>query len=965
MSRASDFRLPTGGLINRNKPVTFHFDGTLMTGYSGDTLASALLANGQHFVARSIKYHHPRGIISAGLEEPSALVTVTDKQGSTPNLKVTEVLLRDGLKVTSQNNHPSLKHDFGRFLALGGKALSAGFYYKTFFWPKKGWHKYFAPFIRRLAGHGRVDLTADPALYDKRRKFCDVLVIGSGPAGCAAALTAGQSGATTILIEQDHILGGSLLFAQDTIDGLDASEWVSDASDALNTLSNVTVMTQTLAFGQYDHGLVQAVETRPADTSVRAIMWKIRARKIILASGAIERPVVFPGNDKPGIMLASSVCQYIYRFAVAPGKRAVVAIAASDERERVLVALRMAGIEIAAVLNPGDRILSASGRWRVKSISWQNENGRRRRASCDLVVVSAGWMPTAHMFSQLGEKLYFDPETQSFLPNTSKAKHNPLDPVGGARGVLPIEACLADGKASAHDAMAHLMMHKHLDLPRPQVTPAPKLGFARGQGKAFVDFQGDVTTEDIALAQKEGYEHVELTKRYTTLGMGTDQGKTSWTNGVIEIAALTYKNAQNIGHTTYRPPYSPVSLGALVGAETDDQMLPIRRTPFHDEFLRMGCVFQTSGDWLYSRYFTQTEETMDEAVKREVLAVRNSLGCVDMSTLGKIDIYGKDAMTFLSRLYCNNLSKLKPGQIRYGIMLREDGYVLDDGTISQLGESNFHVTTTTANASKVWQHIKKAATVDWPELDVKLTSVSDHWASLAIAGPYARDLLSALKPDFDVSREELPFGTVRIGHLDGLPVRVFAISFSGELSYEINVPAGYSNILLSRVIEHGKAWNITPYGLEALDILRIEKGHLSIGTEIDGRRTADDLGLGRMVSWKKNFIGRALSKRSAILAKGRQQLVGLISEHKEPIPIAAHLSDKALDQNGCAESIGILTAAIYSPIREQHIALALLKDGRNRIGGKVWAHSPIAGQSIQLTIVPSCFYDQEGGRYRA
>ena len=965
MSHVPDCRLPDGGLIDRNITLNFSFDGIAMRCYSGDTLASALLANGQHLVARSLKYHHPRGIVSAGLEEPSALVTVTDQYGSTPNLKVTEVVMRDGLTVTSQNNYPSLKRDYGRFLKLGGGALSAGFYYKTFLWPKHAWHKYFAPIIRNLAGQGRVDPTPDHAQYDKRRKFCDVLVIGSGPAGCAAALTAAQGGATTILIEQDHILGGSLLFTQDSIDGLNATDWAADTSEALHALSNVTVMTRTLAFGQYDHGLIQAIETGKDGDINRAIMWKIRARKIILATGAIERPVVFPGNDKPGIMLANAVCQYIRRFAVSPGTRAVVAVAAEEDRLRAIAAMQDAGIEIAAILSPGDQIISATGRLHVNAVTWKNDKGQRQRTKCDLVVMSAGWMPTAHIFAQMGENLTFHSETRSFLPSLPEQSQHHLDPVGGARGVLHMDACLADGKASAHDAMADFNMHKHLDLPRPAVSPAPIQGFERGKGKAFIDFQNDVTTADIALAQREGYGHIELTKRYTTLGMGTDQGKTSWTNGLLEMLSISDIKAAEIGHTTYRPPYSPVSIGALVGTETGQQMTPIRHTPFHKGFTDLGCVFQTSGDWLYSRYFPQPDETMAAAIKREALAVRNSLGCVDMSTLGKIDIYGADAMLFLSRLYCNNFATLKTGQLRYVLMLREDGYVLDDGTISRLGENHFHLTITTANAGKVWQHLKKAAMVDWPELDVTLTSVSDQWASLAIAGPYARDLLSALKPDFDVSPAGLPFASVRIGHLDGYPVRVFGVSFSGELSYEINFPSGYADALLSMVMEHGKAWNITPYGLETLDVLRIEKGHLSIGTEIDGRRTADDLGLGKMLSRKKDFVGRALSQRPAMIAEGRQQLIGLISEQNEPIPHAAHLSNTELDQNGCAESLGFLTAAIYSPVMDHYIALGFLKNGRQRIGDTVWAHSPIAGQSIRLKVTSSCFYDQEGGRYRA
>lgn len=953
-------RLAQGGLIDRDTVLRFTFDGVTMTGHPGDTLASSLLANGQHMVARSIKYHRPRGILSAGLEEPSALVTVTDTHGSTPNLKVTEVALQDGLQVTSQNSSPSLDHDRAAFLNLGGKALSAGFYYKTFMWPRESWSKTYAPILRRAAGHGRVDPTPDPMLYDKRHRHCDVLVIGTGPAGLSAAITAAQSGATTIVLEQDPFPGGSLLASDGCVEGLSAREWASDTLAALGTLSNVTVLPGTLAFGQYDHGLVQAIETRPSGSSVRAILWKIRARRILLATGAIERPVIFPGNDRPGVMLAGAVRTYLRRFAVVPGQRAVIAVADEAERADTAAALRSAGVEIVAELPSGAELLSARGKAHVTSLIWRDPVGRKHHSRCDLIAASAGWMPAAHLLAQMGEKLCFDASSQSLLPPDSPG---PLRPVGGARGVLETDNCITDGKVGAHQAMAELEIHKHLNLPRPAATTASPTAFQAGKGMAFIDLQNDVTRDDVALAQREGYRDIELTKRYTTLGMGTDQGKTSWTNGVIEIAALTKRDAADIGHTTYRPPYSPVPIGALVGADVGSNMAPTRRTPFHKGFEQLGCVFQTSSDWLYSRYFPKPGESMEQAVARECLAVRKSLGCVDMSTLGKIDVKGTDAMEFLSRLYCNDFATLKPGRLRYALMLREDGYLFDDGTIARLGNAHFLVTTTTSNAGSVWRHMQKCAQLDWPELDVTLTSVSDHWASLAIAGPHARDLLDALSPDFDTSRDAFPAAAMRQGHLGDLPVRVFSVSFSGELSFEINTPAGYADTLLARILEEGAQWNITPYGLETLDVLRIEKGHLSIGTEIDGRRTPGDLGLGHMVSHKKDFVGRGLLQRPALQAEGREQLVGLVSQDSAtPIPYAAHLSDAELDEKGMAQTCGFLTAAIQSPILGHPIALALLKNGRARLGDTLWAHSPVAGQSVRVRVTTSCFYDEKGER---
>jgi sarcosine oxidase subunit alpha len=510
-------------------------------------------------------------------------------------------------------------------------------------------------------------------------------------------------------------------------------------------------------------------------------------------------------------------------------------------------------------------------------------------------------------------------------------------------------------------------LHKHLNLPQPDPTAHSGTTFVSGTGKAFVDLQNDVTRADIRQALAEGYDDIELTKRYTTLGMGTDQGKTSWTNGLLEIARRSNQPAEAIGHTTYRPPYSPVTIGALVGAEIGTAMTPVRRTPFHNGFKQMGCVFQTSGDWLYSRYFPLGDENMTRAIQRECNAVRNKLGCVDMSTLGKFDVQGADALEFLSRLYCNNFATIKTGQLRYGLMLREDGIVFDDGTIARLGEHHFVTTATTANTTSVWRHMQKLLQIDWPALDVVLTDVTDQWASLAIAGPDARKMLTALDPNFATDLESFPFACVREGELpDGMPVRIFSVSFSGELSFEINTPAGYADSLLKRVMELGDEWDITPYGLETLDVLRIEKGHLAVGTEIDGRRTPADLGMGAMVSKKKDFVGRALLQRPALQASGRAALVGLEPEDGiTPIPFAAHLSNTPLSEDGTAESLGYLTASVSVTTLAHPIALAFLKDGSNRMGEVLWAHSPAANTSVRVRVTPSCAYDPKGERVHA
>lgn len=957
-------RMHIGGLIDRNRAMHFTFDGRAMVGYHGDTLASALLANGQHLVARSIKYHRPRGIISAGLEEPSALVTIDDGTGYTPNLKVTEVLLSDGLTVTSQNNWPNLHRDAGALLQLGSKMIRAGFYYKTFMWPRNAWHKTYSKIIRKAAGHGRIDPAPDPALYDKRTRFCDVLVIGSGPAGLSAARTAAHSGATTIVIEQDQHLGGSLHHSDDHIEGVAAPEWAQDTSAAFTELSNVTVMSRTLAFGQYDHGLIQAVETQPDSLNAKAILWKIRARRVILAAGAIERPPVFPDNDRPGIMLAASVRQYIRKYAVLPGRNAVVAVSDPDEHAKAFRTLQYAGINVQS-LNDGDIILGTRGTNRIRSVKIQTAAGKRRTLRCDLLCVSAGWMPTAHLFAHMGDKLTFKGQTQCLIPPSGTGA---LYPVGGARGVLNLDDCIADGKAATHQVLGELELHKPKVWQQMDATPQPIQIPNPTKGKAFVDLQNDVTLEDVAQATQEGYDDIELAKRYTTLGMGTDQGKTSWTNGILALSDITGRKTEDIGHTTYRPPYSPVSIGALIGAETGPNMTPIRRTPFHRAFETAGCVFQTSGDWLYSRYFPKDGETMAQSIDREVRAVRSGLGCVDMSTLGKVDVKGPDALEFLSRLYSNNFATIKTGRLRYGLMLREDGYVFDDGTIARLGEDHFLVTMTTANAGSVWRYMQRLAQIEWPELDVSFTSVTDHWASLAIAGPDARNLLEALEPNFAVDRDSLPFASVREGTLAGdLPVRVFSVSFSGELSYELNVPSGYADVLFERVMKHGAKWNITPYGLETLDVLRIEKGHLSVDTEIDGRRTPMDLGMGKLVSKKKDFIGRALLDRPALQSDGRAQLIGLTPiDKKTMIPYAAHLTKTPLPQDAdMPVSQGYLTASVHSPSLGHPFALAFLQNGQARIGQRIWAVSPVAQASVEVEITPSCLYDPKGDRLHA
>lgn len=899
-------RLQQGGLINRDKPIFFEFNGQRLSGYEGDTVASALLANNIHLVARSLKYHRPRGIISAGLEEPSALLSCSDRYGVLiTNLKAPEILLKPNLKVHSQNCWPNVSFDVGAVLQIGSSILSAGFYYKTFKWPKTWWFGLYEKVIRNAAGHGKVSKSRDSNRYDKRFFDCDTVVIGSGPQGISAAIESARSGKQVLLIEQDQALGGSALW-QNPDDGLapDHAQLTKTLSE-LSAIPNLEIKLNTLAFGQYDHGLLLAVEK--LETKIESISWNVRARKIIMATGAIERPLVFPNNDRPGIMLASAVRHYIYRYAVQPGSKAFLAINDTTERSATASALTQAGIEVVGCLDDDESIVDIRGNQHITQVLMQQRDGSQRTLKCDLMCVSAGWTPTAHLAAQIGDKSVIE-------KNYIHLANNPKNHIG--------------------------------------------------KGKAFIDFQNDVTRDDIALALREGYDHIELTKRYTTTGMGTDQGKTSWPNAIVEMATIVDKPAQEIGTTTFRPPYSPVSFGVLVGAERYQQMTPTRHTPFYNAFKKAGCVFQTSGDWIYSRYFPKPGETMHQSIHREVLATRSQLGCVDMSTLGKVDVKGKDALEFLNRIYCNNINSIKPGRLRYVLMLREDGILFDDGTVAQLGEDHFLVTITTANSSSCWLWMQKLLQVQWSDLDVQITSVTDHWASLAIAGPESIKLLNDLCPDFATDAASFPFASVREGWLNSkMPCRVFSVSFSGEMSFEINVPAAYAGALFEQVLASGEKYNITPYGLETLDVLRIEKGHLSVGTEIDGRTTPADLGLERMISIKKDFIGRALLQRPALQQSNRPQLVGLIAvDGKSSIPPGALITESAWQEGIIQISIGKLTAAIDSPTLQYSIALALLDDGFSRIGHKLWVVSPIENLSVQVLVTGSCFYDNDGSR---
>ena len=897
-------RLESGGQIDRSKSIEFCFDGKLLTGFPGDTLASALLANDVSVVARSIKYHRPRGILCAGLEEPNALVTCADQSGNLiPNLKVTEVWLRMGLQVYSQNNWPNLRFDIGALLQLLHRFLLPGFFYKTFMWPPDAWHRVYEGVIRRFAGQGKITLTPDKRLYDKRHTSCDTLVIGAGTRGIDEALAASVRNESVLLIDQDSVVGGSSLWDSQLYEGENQKQLFQEKISQLKKDSRIRCVTNTLAFGQYDHGLVLAVKEGPSST--QSIYWNIRSKNIVFATGSVEQPMIFPGNDRPGIMLASAVRKYIYRFAVKPGKKAFVAIYDQQDLARTVDALIHAGIEVVGQLGEDEYIYRTVGWGRVSKVYVKDQRGGRKNFRCDLLCMSAGYTRNRSLSAQLSGE-----QAQDLGCRTTQA--------------------LVDGRW------------------------------------AFVDYQNDVQWKDLEIAVHEGFSHVEHLKRYTTVGMGTDQGKVSWSGTTAVLGRLNQTSPSRIPSTTVRPPYSPVSFGVLGGADRCVHMTPVRRSPFHEVMKENGTVFQTSGDWLYSNCFPIGDESTGDATSREVLAVRTAVGCVDMSTLGKVDVKGSDSIKFLSQIYCNDIKEIKVGRLRYALMLREDGIVFDDGTISCLGENHYLVTTTTANSTAVWRWMNRLLQLDWPTFDVQLTWVTDNYASLAIAGPKARALLAKISPGFNCDKNSFPFASVRLGQLSQqIDCRVFSLSYSGEQSFEINVPARHAYWLYKKVIKLGADFGLTPYGLEALDILRIEKGHVSVGAEIDGRTTPNDLGLGQMVSKRKDFIGRSLLQRPALQAETRLQLVGLVPVVKvQTIPPGAQLVEQQWVAGKVMESVGYMTAVAHSPTFGFSIGLALLKGGHGRIGNKLWAVSPIEKVCLEVSVVDSCFYDPAGMRLR-
>ena len=991
--RAGSFRV-SGGIVDRSRALRFAFDGREMTGFAGDTLASALLANGVRLAGRSFKYHRPRGILSAGSEEPNALVELRAGARREPNTRATAIELYDGLEAASQNRWPSLAFDLRAVNAWASPFIKAGFYYKTFMWPAAFWEKLYEPLIRHAAGLGRAAGVEDPDHYEKAFAFCDVLVIGSGAAGLAAALAAGRAGARVILCEEDFELGGRLLSERQEVDGIEGPAWAARAAAELESLPEVRTLRRTTVFGAYDHGVFGAVERVsdhlpvPPEHQPRQRAWRIVAKRTVLASGAIERPMVFSGNDRPGVMLAGAVRTYLNRFGVAPGRRAVV-YASGDDGWRTVADLHRTGIHVAAVVDPrpavaaslmalagehgvramlGAEVVGTRGFQALAAVEVRDASGRTERVRCDLLAMANGWNPAVHLTCHLGGKPVWDESISAFVPG---AVPNGMAVAGAAAGRLALSDALADGERLGREAAAACGFERP---PTPATTGAPEATAAAplwkapatGADSAFVDFQNDVTAADVALAWREGFRPVEHLKRYTTLGMATDQGKTANLPGLALMAELTGRPIPQVGTTVFRPPYTPVAIGALAGHHRGRDFRPARLTPAHAWAEEQGAVFVEAGLWLRPQYFPRSgERDWLETVSREVRTVREAAGICDVSTLGKIDIQGADAAEFLERVYVNGWTSLAVGRARYGLMLREDGFALDDGTTSCLGETHFLMTTTTANAAKVMQHLEFCRQVQWPDLDVQIASVTEAWAQFAVAGPRSREVLGdVVDLEHDLSDAAFPYlaaGAVTVG--GGIPARLFRISFSGELAYELAVPAAYGEAAVRNLMAAGAPFGIAPYGTEALSVMRIEKGHVA-GNELNGQTTARDLGLGRMMSRKKDFVGRLMAERLALLDPNRPTLAGFRPvDRSRRLRAGAHFIP--LGAPAAAEhDEGHMTSVAFSPTLGHWIGLGLIRRGPERVGERVRAVDPVRGGDVEVEICAPAFVDPQGERLR-
>jgi len=975
------YRLAKGGHIDRSQAIHFRWNGRRLAAFAGDTVASALIANDIPVVGRGMKLHRPRGVFSIGPEEPNALVSIGRGAELEASVRATMMPVREGLEVRAQNAWPSVNFDFARVLDRTAGLWHAGFYNKTFKWPSWDfWERY----IRRTAGIAKPPKRPDPARYDAVNAHCDLLVVGGGPTGLLAAQVAARAGLTVIIAEQDFECGGRLLATNTLINDAPVTVWFASLLGELAPSRNVTLLTATTCFGLYDHGvagLLQRVDLGNKPSAVRQRYWRVHAKQTLLATGAIEQPLVFEHNDLPGIMLAGAIRQYANRYGIAAGREIVLA-ANNDSAYLAALDLVAAGAPVKLVVDSrgeppadlskwlqaqgvevhaGTNVIQAFGRKRLERVKLKTGEV----ISCDALGVSAGWQPAVHLWSHARAPLAWDEASRAFRPKDSRP---PLLAVGSVNGASTLDAAFGDAMSAVRQVLAHAGRPDEVLVARPTVQEA-KLSSEVGSlpratdaetGRQWLDYLHDVTVADAEVALQEGYEHIEHLKRYTTCGMAADQGKTSNLNAILSVAEMTAKSAAEVGTTTFRPPYTPVTLGALAGRQTNVRYLPKRLLPAHAEHEALGAHWWEAGGWMRPACYPRKGETPEQAVQREAAAVRSGVGLFDASPLGKIEVTGPDAAKFLDRFYVNSVAKLEEGRVRYGLMLNENGVVIDDGTVARLGREHFVVTTTSGGASRVAAWLEEWRQCEWPDLEVFVAPVTTQWATYAIAGPRARQLLARFRTDIAFDWRSMPHMSLRQGRFAGVPARLYRVSFSGELGYEINVPARYGATLWAEFMKAGTDFGLVPYGVDTVLLLRLEKGFLHVGADTDGTTTPADVGWGDIAAKKKaDFIGKRSLARPDNLRADRLQLVGLAATDARLLVAGAHLRLPGTAQG----SDGWVTSAGHSPALGRPIALAMLRGGRARLGETVAVHD--LGRSGEATVVAQSFLDPEGKRLHA